>query len=337
MVNRYLFLYAALLAVILLSVHEWYWGEVKHWPKGHDLESLDVWADNRADVSELTDKDVIILGSSRAHFNINIHHWDSITGRRPLQLAYPGSSPLHPIEDIINESDFNGLLVIGVAPGLFYTVSETWPANRGKAFVDRYYNRTYAQIFNQRVYDYIDPHFNYLNPDLSYKSLIDRLPFPNRDSVSDVEIWPPMVAMDEFRNIRMLPIMETDTAHQRRQKRIWFNPNPMNRAADTIDYIIDHYVDLFDKFKERGGRVVFINGPITGYYLKNEPVLWPREEYWDRLLRECDCPGYHYADHPETQAMQPPEWSHLKRSDADRFTELLIERLRRDKLIEDAL
>lgn len=171
-----------------MAVHEWY-AQKHHWPAGHDLENLDVWADQRARVSELDEKDVIILGSSRAHFNINIHRWDSLTGRRPLQLAYPGSSPLHPIEDIIQKTDYKGTLVIGVAPGLFYTVAGTWPANRGKAAVDRYYDRTYAQRFNQWVYDFIDPHFHYLNQEISYESLIDYLPFPNRDSVGDPDLW----------------------------------------------------------------------------------------------------------------------------------------------------
>ena len=65
----------------------------------------------------------------------------------------------------------------------------TWPANGGKAAVDRYYDRTYAQRFNQWVYDFIDPHFHYLNQEISYESLIDYLPFPNRDSVSDPDLW----------------------------------------------------------------------------------------------------------------------------------------------------
>lgn len=333
MVDKRIFFFSALVALFLLGLYEWYWGTIRHWPKGHDLESLDVWADQRAKVSELDTQDVIILGSSRAHFNVNIYVWDSLTGRRPLQLAYPGSSPLHPIEDIINNTDFKGLMVIGVAPGLFYTQSGSWGANRGKAFVDRYHKRTYAQRFNQWVYNFIDPHFSFLNKEISYESLVDRLPFPNRDSISDPDIWPPMVSMDKNRNIRMIPIMENDTAHQRRQKRIWFNPAPKNRLADSVDAVMEYYANMFRKFQDRGGRIAIINRPVKGYYQKNEPILWPRKEYWDRLLKECDCKGYHYADHPETKAMIPPEWSHLNRRDADRFTEILIEHLSRDGLI----
>ena len=210
---------------------------------------------------------------------------------------------------------------------------KSWGADRGKAFVDHYYDRTYAQAFNQKVYQYIDPHFSYLQQELSLKNLVDRLPFPKRDSVRNPEIWPPMVTMDINRNVRMIPEMETDTVLQRIQKDIWFNPDPKNRYKDSIDVIMDYYVGLVEKFQSRGGRVAFIRAPITGYYLETEPRLFPREEYWDRLLNECNCTGYHYADHPATRQMDPPEWSHLNRADSDTYTRLLVEFLIEDNLL----
>lgn len=327
------FALALALAVGLLIPYELYWRYAKDWPPGYDLESDDVWADQRSGVDDLSEKDVVILGSSRAHFDLNIHVWDSITGRRPLQLAYPGTSPYIPFEDIVNNSDFKGLLVVGVAPGLFYTIRDSWAAGQGKRFVDHYHNRTYAQAFSQQIYDFIDPHFGYLQNDLTLERLVDRLPFSNRDSVNDPTIWPPMVAMDEYRNIRMIPVMETDSAAQQAMKDIWFNPDPKNRFTDSINNIMHHYVSLAKKLKSRGGNVAFIRAPISGYYLETEPRLFPREEYWDRLIDECDCYGYHYADHPVTSTMDPPEWSHLTRRDSDLFTKILIDLLKQDQLL----
>ncbi len=331
--NRTAFLMALGLAILMLIPYEWYFRKVEQWPRGHDLENLDVWADQRSRVDQLTEKDVIILGSSRAHFDINIHLWDSITGVRPLQLAYPGSSPFIPVRDIVENTSFNGLLIIGVSPGLFFTTEDSWGANRGKTFVDHYHKRTYAQKFNQKIYDFIDPQFSYLQGDLTLENLIERLPIPNRDSVRHPDIWPPMVHMDKYRNIRMLPIMENDTTIQNRQKDIWFNPNPKNRVEEHLDEVMDHYAGLVKKFKERGGKVVFIRPPVTGYYLETEAKLFPREKYWDRLLQVSDCPGYHYADHPVTADMIPPEWSHLTRKDSDTYTKIIISLLQSDKLL----
>lgn len=331
--NRTVFFWALCLAVYILIPYEWYWRTVKQYPRSFDLESLDYWAVQRSKLSTLDSFSVVIVGSSRAHFDINIHLWHSLTGKRPLQLAYPGSSPYHPLADVVENSDFRGLLVIGVAPGLFFTTSDSWGANRGKAFVDHFYERTYAQIFSSKIYSLIDPHFSYLNEGLTLDDLIDRIQLPNRDSIRQPDIWPPMVEMDRFRNIRMIPLMETDSITQQRQKDIWFNPNPKNSVKDTIDTIMDYYVDLVHRFKDRGGRVVFIRAPITEYYCETENKLYPRKEYWDRLLNECQATGYHFEDHPLTQNMNPPEWSHLNRKESDIYTTVIVQLLQQDKLL----
>lgn len=331
--NRIVFFSALALALALLVPYEQYWRRVEHWPASHGSESLGIWADQRSRVNDLDSTDVLILGSSRAHFDININLWDSLTGRSPLQLAYPGSSPYFPLEDIVNNTNFNGLLVIGVSPGLFFSVKDSWGAGRGKALVDHYQERTYAEVFSHRLYVLIDPHFSYLQDELTLKSLLQRKIFPNRDSVEHPVIWPPMVRMDKYRNIRMIPEMETDSVLQQKQKDIWFNPNPKNRDRDSIDVIMNHYVSLAKKFGERGGKVVFIRAPISGFYVDTEYELYPRAEYWDRLIRECECRGYHYADHPKSRKMIPPEWSHLNRKDSDAYTRILIELLSKDQLL----
>jgi len=328
------FIFAFSIAIICLVPYELYMKNVESWAKGHDLASHDLWADWRGKVDYLTSEDIVILGSSRGHFDINIHLWDSITGKRPIMLAFPGSSPYHTIEDVIEKSDFNGLLLISTAPGLFYTMKGSWGANEGKGLVDHYYDRTYAQKFSSEIYKRIDPLFSYTQgSNLNLRALMDRIPLPNRDSVRSPIIWPPMVSMDKYRNIRMIARMETDTALQRQQTDIWFNPNPKNRYADSIDVVLAHYVNLVKKFKAKGGRVAFIRPPVVDYYLETETKFYPREKYWDRMLKESDSPGYHYADYEESKSMIPPEWSHLNRKDADAFTKLIIKLLQKDKLI----
>ncbi len=162
---------------------------------------------------------------------------------------------------------------------------------------------------------------------------MERKVFPDRDSVHHPDIWPPMVQMDKNRNIRMIPEMETDSVLQKKQKDIWFNPHPKNRHKDSVDVIMDHYISLAKKFQERGGRVAFIRPPIDGFYVDTEYELYPRTEYWDRLIRECNCPGYHYADDPVTSKMIPPEWSHLNRQDSDTYTRIIVNLLQQDQLL----
>jgi len=331
--NLKLFLISLLIAILLLIPYELYWRYVERWPAGYDSQNLDYWADWRGRVDDLGKDDVIIMGSSRGHFDINIHLWDSITGTRPIMLAYAGSSPFHPLADIVDNSEFDGLLVLSVAPGLFFTVKDSWGAGKGRDFVDHYYKRTYAQRFSHWIFQYIDPQFSYIQEDLSLRILIERLPFENRDSVQNQALWPPMVHMDQYRNIRMLKGMETDTVLQNRQTAIWTPPVWKNRYKDSVDVIMDHYVGLIKKFKEKGGRIALIRPPVTGGYLENEPILFPRDKYWDRLLRASNSPGYHFMDHEDTKNLIPPEWSHLNRKDADLYTKTIIKLLREDELL----
>lgn len=333
-INRKSFILSFVLAITLVIVYDWYWTKVRRYPRGFDLESRSLWSTLRGKVDDLSEKDVVILGSSRGHFDINVHLWDSITGRKPLMLAYPGSSPFLTFEDIVDKSNFKGTLVVSVAPGLFFTVRKSWGANRGKQLLDNYYDRTYAQKFNDWIYDsWVDESLGYTTEFLSLKTLYELMPLGERDSVENPLEWPPMVNMDADRSIRMIPEMETDTMFQNMQKAIWFNPDPKNRSADSLEVIMNHYVSLVEKFKSRGGKVAFIRPPVTDYYLETETKLYPRDAYWDRLIDEANCPGYHFADHEQTKNMIPPEWSHLNRKDSDVYTRVIIELLKKDQLL----
>jgi hypothetical protein len=328
-----LFLGSFTLAVALLVMYEYYWREVEGYHAGYD-DNAELWSHWRGQVDNLTSDDVVILGSSRAHFDINIHLFDSLTGHRPIMLAVPGGSPYYTVEDIVQKSNFSGLLIIGVAPGLFYTLGSGGAARWIKTGrVDFFYKQTYASKFSQAVYQYIDPHFSYLDPDIALKNLLTRLNLPDRDSIQHDPAWPPMVSMDWYRNIRMNPGMETDTVLQNRQTKIW-DGDWKNRYADSVDVILSHYSSLVHEFKKKGGRVAFIQAPVTGKYLHYEPILFPRDKYWNALLAKSHVKGYHYEDYPEMKKMNPPEWSHLNRKEADQFTRLLVDLLKQDGLLK---
>jgi hypothetical protein len=331
--NLKLFVAALLVAIGLLIPYEYYFRYIEVWPVGYD-NNPELWAIQRRKVDKLTPDDVVIVGSSRGHFDANIHLFDSVTGHRPVMLAIPGGSPYYTMEDIVQNTNFKGLLIVSVAPGLFFTTGSSGSAEWVKAErVEFTHKQTYASRFSQSVYMLINPLFCYLDPEIALKSLIYRLPFPDRDSVEHEAVWPPMVTFDQYRSVRMNVGMETDTALQNWQTRIWHRPNWKNRFADSSEVILNHYASLAQTFQARGGRVAYIRPPVTGEYLEHEPKLWPREQYWDELLKRSGAKGYHYDDYPETKDMIPPEWSHLNRRDSDIYTRTLIKLLQQDGLL----
>jgi hypothetical protein len=58
--------------------------------------------------------------------------------------------------------------------------------------------------------------------------------------------------------------------------------------------------------------------------LERERRDFPRERYWDRLATEVDAVAIHFGDHPSLRDYDTPEWSHLSRSEAERFTRALV-------------
>jgi len=85
-------------------------------------------------------------------------------------------------------------------------------------------------------------------------------------------------------------------------------------------------VKAVEALRARGARVVFVRQPVIGPYRAFEDRAEPVATTWNVLLRRTGAPGISFADHPELQGFEPPEWSHLSHADAERYTALLAPR-----------
>lgn len=79
-----------------------------------------------------------------------------------------------------------------------------------------------------------------------------------------------------------------------------------------------------DKILARGGRVIFICPPSTGFFWDIEQKGFPRAAYWERLLTLAGCKGIYFKDYPATADLDCPEWSHLSPEGAVIYTKSLI-------------
>jgi hypothetical protein len=71
-----------------------------------------LWADKRAKVYAPSDKATVFIGSSRIKFDLDIPTWEKIAGEEAIQLAIVGSSPRPVLEDLANDENFKGKLLI---------------------------------------------------------------------------------------------------------------------------------------------------------------------------------------------------------------------------------
>ena len=116
---------AALLTVLLVIALLITW-EFHLRSKGVDNSFDDgspLWAYHRSRVYESPDDATTFIGSSRIKFDLDIDTWESITGEKAIQLAFPGSSPLPQLYDLADDPDFKGKLIVDVTEILFFLCS----------------------------------------------------------------------------------------------------------------------------------------------------------------------------------------------------------------------
>lgn len=337
-----------ILAVSLLALFLVSWES--HWrSEGYPIKPDDnkhLWAENRAKVDDLDDKDVIIIGSSRNYFNTQIDVWEDKTGRRPLQLSMEGVSPMPFFIDIVRNTEFSGTIVVGVSPPLYFADKNARFYQRSQIWVDHFHDRTWADRFShwlskplQNNFAFLmaseEPHYDHLD----LRTLVENIPAP-RGRVMHQPPFPEFKYIDETRNLTMWRA-DVDTALAREVTGFWEfvlqpppGPPPTEEETEAlIQKNLDLNNELISELTGRGGQVIFVRNPSADKMRGVENMAFPREKYWDRLLQATEVPGYHFEDHEFMSRPVLPEWSHMATPDARIYTAELVDRLEKDGFI----
>ena len=105
------------LAISIAGMAAWEWQMRTLGLRAGDLgDSASHWTVERRKIAAGEHDDVVIFGSSRILFDTDLDAWEEMTGRRPIQLALPGTSPRFLLSGFAANDDFEGLVVVGVTP-----------------------------------------------------------------------------------------------------------------------------------------------------------------------------------------------------------------------------
>ena len=240
------------------------------------------------------------------------------------------------MENLANDNNFKGKLIIDVTEGLFFSTS---PNNSETPEKDiKYYKeQTPAQWAGFRINHLLESQLVFLDKDrLSLNAMLSNLRIPNRPGVFEFPIFPPDFGRVKYdRQEYMTKFFETDTNQQNQVRGIWDFFRKLSKdppaSGTKLDSIFTSVKSAIDKIKARGGQVIFVRTPSSGPYLMGEKKGFPREKYWDRLLTFTNCKGIHFEDYSAIAHFECPEFSHLKQSDAIVFTENFIKILQEEK------
>jgi hypothetical protein len=299
------------------------------------------WAEQRRRINNGAGDGWVFTGSSRVLFNMQLAVWERLDKRRPLQLALEGTSPLAVLEGLADDESFTGKVIVGVAPGLFFSGYEV---RRGA--IDRFENESPTQWFGHKVSVLAEPYLAFYSRDFSLPSILRRQALPIRGNVVPKPEVRKLANMERDRNNRMWDKLVTDESYRKRATEIWtaLSPPPLELlpppAREGIlasrAKQIDRAVAATEKLRAKGAEAIFVQMPYEGGYTTSEENIAPRELTWDVMLERTGALGLHFKDHEEMQGYYLPEWSHMTGEEADRFTEAFYGLVQRELAAREA-
>jgi hypothetical protein len=321
--NR-IFIGMLVLFALLLGGWEWYWRDFGVTPSIRNTDGL--WAIQRRRIDHGEGDATVVVGASRIYFDLQLDVWETLDGKRPIQLAFEGTSPLRFMEDLAADPNFTGRLLVGIAPEVFFE-AHGYHVSALKYARDESPSQRVGQWLSMRL---IEPFVAFYDPDYALPAVLKRLAWPDRPGKPARLDVRKLSVTEGDRNTRLWEKVENDAEYRALARKVWsqkFVPSdddpPAQKRQQTVDEQIDRAAAAVAKLRARGVKVLFVRPPSTGPYLEYDNRLFPRATTWDVLLAKTGAPGIHFEDYPELQGLDSPEWSHLAYVDAKRFTSAL--------------
>src|SRR5436305_6937509 len=121
---------AIVITIVVIAVTaawELYCRSLGYRPTLNDNE--DLWTMRRRSVEP---ESVVIIGDSRAWFDVDLDEFQKGLGKRPIQLAMAGSTVLPALADLADDKKFHGTIICSVVPHLFFAPPSSPPIDRAE-------------------------------------------------------------------------------------------------------------------------------------------------------------------------------------------------------------
>lgn len=330
---------ALTISIIGLIVWECYWRTQTDLYRASLEDDRYLWAKERHKVETASQQEVVLIGSSRTGFNFNTHVWEDVHGIKPINLSTDGKPPGPFLDDIVNNTSFNGTIIIGITPLFWFNKAQNQMWQKAQIWVDHYHNETYAQKLGYFISKPLQRNLVMLTAselkfynDLDLKSIINRISIPGR-----IEEEQPLYNFsyhDEDRNLMMFPKMIEDPNFAKKIQDVWDEFLPYLPEYELVENdmpeIFDYYKTVITKFKNRGGKIIFVRHKTEESWNKYVKKMLPRDKVYDPFMEDVNCPSYHFEDYQFMSKYTLPDWSHMYYTDALTYTNDIV-----TQLIED--
>jgi len=274
---------------------------------------------------------VVLTGSSRLLWAADLDILEKELGTRPIQLSLPGTSPALVVKDIVENTHFNGLIVVGVTPFLFNWLSEGF---FGKDAFARYHEESPTQWVSTKLHDTLAYQLGFVDEAFSLFELIDHysvLPIRENAKILNQQGWK-LGDTFEDRQTDMWPPVEQENSFDNQQvTNFWLpgldakNLKTPKQMAQMSAEAIAFFAPLIKQFRNREGDMIFIRMPSKGLYLERDIKTNHKENLWQPMMAALDVPAINSMDYDELSTdLEIPEWSHFSRDSQDKWSKRII-------------
>lgn len=317
-----IWLLAPSLLLIGISLNESILRRASHQPS--IVSDADVFCNVYSQVNKLGNNDVVLLGASRmqANFDLSIFS-QNFPNQKAILLAQSGRGTSYPVfKDIVENTNFQGIAII----------DETEQNLMGQksydqqGFVDFCKSSfSFNRQLNHRISAWLQNTFVFLNPQSGSLRLWGNLLTKRKPPV-------PFYTKTLFTREQLIDYKRADEKFLKdlHDNRLAGIKSQVNQAFLSPDKWLDetkHWDILVNKFRARGGRIIFVRMPISQERWKFEGQIAPPEKYWKVFTNKLNVKSVYFADYPDLSNFELPDTSHLDMRDKPAFTRFLLNHL----------
>ena len=296
--------------VLFIVVWDGFWISRKIGPLPKDDAKL--WSYHRKRVVSLGKKAVVLIGSSRMQMGLDQGKFTQLTGKKTIQLAVAGESPIPVLQNLAEDDSFNGTIISDFSEYLIY---ERETNSNSTHVVDEWVKEYKESKSSDDLEFMLRGYGRYVlaNPTLgknlpdSLGNLITGKVFSNRSPQQIVHETKQsyfdrtlIFDLDYLLSKKEIDAMlEVNKNGSIKTLRDFFTNTPPNRKQFLE--IVNKIETFVQQIQSRGGKVIFVSFPMSGELEKLNDVVFPREVYWDVFAAKTSATTIHYKDYLQLQ------------------------------------
>ncbi len=267
-----------------------------------------LWAWQRTRASDRSPSTVVLIGASRILLAFSPQAFtEELPGRRYVQLAIQGTSPVAALRDLALDPAFRGVVIADFAEYMLaFDPWSPWPEQ-----LHAYHRRWRAPgaMAERWLATHVQSRLALLAVDGLRTTPRYVTMAADRTRYADYR----KTDVSELREVQEMRVGNLDLTEQ--------DPRPW--LVNALQH--EMFVALI---QARGGKVVYLRMPTCDARWAADEAMLPKAKFWDVLARHTRATTIHFRDHAELSGFACPDTSHLDSKDGPRFTRGLIAVLR---------